>query len=224
MKIGEAEEVLFAEWRLSWPDSKREQFVTDGVVDKDAYMASSPRLLFVLKEVNDPGGGGWDLREFLRNRGCDYTSTWANISRWIEGIRRLPQDIPWQELEEIDPKRRQRAFHSIAAVNLKKSPGGGSTDWKELWAAVNVDGPFLKRQLALYGADVVICCGTGECVQNLFGLHGEFTQRGVWCAGFGKGVLVSYLHPEARTWDCLKHYGLMDALRSKLPPPAAGKG
>ena len=221
MKIGEAEEALFAEWRSSWPESRQEQFVRDGVVDEEAYLASSPRLLFVLKEVNDPDGGGWDLREFLRNRGCDQMSTWRNISRWIEGIRRLPQDIPWQELEEIDPKRRQRALHSIAAVNLKKSPGGGSTDMGAFWAAVNGDGPFLKKQLALYGADIVICCGTGDYVGKLFDLHGECTQRGIWCAEFGQGVLVSYLHPEARTWDCLKHYSLMDALRAKYSGPAA---
>ena len=221
MKIGEAEEALFAEWRSSWPESRQEQFVRDGIVDEEAYLASSPRVLFVLKEVNDPGGGGWDLREFLRNRGSDYRFTWLNISRWVEGIRRLPQDIPWQELEEIDPERRQRALHSIAAVNLKKFPGGGSTDWTALWTAVNADGAFLKRQLTLYGADIVICCGTGDYVGKLFDLHGECTPRGIWCAEFGQGVLVSYLRPEARTWDCLKHYGLMDALRARYSGPAA---
>jgi hypothetical protein len=124
-------------------------------------------------------------------------------------------------LEEINPTRKQRALHSIAAVNLKKSPGGGSTDPSALWTAVTADKLFLKRQLTLYGADIVICCGTGDCVRWLFELDGEYTQGGIWCAEFGHGVLVSYVHPAARIGNYLMHQRLMDALRTKYPPAAA---
>ena len=53
-------------------------------------MASSPSIVFILKEVNDPDGGGWDLRQFLRNNG-DRPQTWNNVARWVHGIRNRGQ-------------------------------------------------------------------------------------------------------------------------------------
>ena len=88
MSIRDSEEELFAEWR-----AKRPGFVSDGVVHEDTYLQSSRKLLFVLKEVNSPGVGDWDLRDFLK-RG-DRPQTWDNVTRWVEGIRRLTEDIPW---------------------------------------------------------------------------------------------------------------------------------
>ena len=58
MGIRERENELFARWA-----DRRPGLVMDGVVDETAYLASSPKILFLLKEVNDQNGGGWDLRE-----------------------------------------------------------------------------------------------------------------------------------------------------------------
>ena len=55
-RISEEEDKLFE----AWP-SRQESFVRDGLVDADEYARSRVKLLFVLKEVNDLDGGGWDL-------------------------------------------------------------------------------------------------------------------------------------------------------------------
>jgi len=39
--------------------------------------------------------------------GC-RDQTWNNITRWVEGIRRLPQEIPWHELANVNEERRCR--------------------------------------------------------------------------------------------------------------------
>ena len=76
MEIRDKEFELFSQWA-----NGREDFVPDGVVSEQDYIASQLKLCFILKEVNDKGGGGWDLREFIKEGSCGYT--WNNITRWV---------------------------------------------------------------------------------------------------------------------------------------------
>ncbi|WGC86175.1 hypothetical protein [Aeromonas caviae] len=75
----------------------------------------------MLKEVNDPDGGGWDLREFIADGA--RSQTWNNVARWVDGIRNIERDIPWKEFDDINEEDRQSSLKSICAMNLKKSPG-----------------------------------------------------------------------------------------------------
>jgi hypothetical protein len=211
MSIFKAEEELFAEWRACRPD-----FVADGVANEEAYLESSRKLLFVLKEVNSPGDGGWDLRDLLRTP--DRYQTWNNITRWVEGIRRLPQDAPWHEFIEVDEERRRQALISIAAVNLKKSPGGHTTDAAELAKIAEEDKIFLNKQFLLYDADFIICCGTSDVFHWLVSIcenpDWKVTSRGIMFHEYKPGkFVISYSHPEARCAPSLLYYGLIDAVR-----------
>ncbi len=218
MNIRALEEDLFTEWRRHRPN-----FVADGVADEVAYLESSPRLLFVLKEVNDPDGGGWDLRHFMLEGG--RAQTWDNVTRWIEGIRQPPDDVPWKAFENMTEERRRQDLRSIAAMNLKKSPGGHTTELVALANAAAADRAFLNRQFSLYEPDLVICCGTdtNNTLHRLVDLGGDpqwkTTRRGIWYHEFQQcKFVVSFAHPEARVANCLLYYGLIDALREILQP------
>lgn len=211
MSIRYQEEKLFSAW-----SSGRSDFVTDGVVDEHLYLESDMKLLFVLKEVNDLGGGGWDLREFVRAGG--RAQTWNNITRWVEGIRNLPHDLTWESLEFIGEARRKAVLPSIAAINLKKYPGGHTTDIAQLAEDSDKDRDFINRQIALYDPDFLICCGTSDLFHSLV----EFPQpptwkrtaRGVWYhEPLEKKYVVAYSHPEARCASNLLYYSLVDAIR-----------
>jgi len=211
MSIQSREDELFAEWSRSRPD-----FVKDGVVDEQAYLSSSPKLLLVLKEVNDPGGGGWDLREVLRE--AVRKPTWDNVTRWIEGLQALPEHIDWENLNEIEQKRRRKALRSIVAVNLKKSPGGHTSDPVAVEEAAKKDKAFFNRQFQLYKPDFVICCGTSDLFHKivLFPTEPDWcrTKRGVWFHEYEKGRrVIAFSHPGARCAPYLLHYGLIDAVR-----------
>jgi hypothetical protein len=217
MGIHESEEELFAKWKQNRP-----RFVKDGAVDADAYRTSSPKLLFVLKEVNDPDGGDWDLRQFLRDGG--RPRTWNNATRWVEGVRCLHQDdISWEKLKEIDKERRRHALRSIVVINLKKSPGGRTSVPDDLEKIAAEDEIFLKKQFSLYEPDIVICCGTNE----IFYRHvlvldhppeWKSTHRGIEFHEFKpRKFVVSFSHPEARIAGNLLYYGLIDALREIIP-------
>lgn len=213
MSIYAQENNLFAEWRRS-----RSDIVLDGVVDEDLYLQSDPKLLFIMKEVNDPDGGGWDLREFLRNGG--RAQSWNNITRWVEGIRNLPDDIDWHDLETIDNHRRMLALNTIAAMNLRKLPGGHTSNYDQIRADAIQDREMINRQFQLYPADFVICCGNNTCdlLHEIIRFPSEpdwrLTRRGTWHhkAEPGKFV-IQYSHPAARCAYSLLHYGIVDAIR-----------
>ena len=214
-RIAEKEDRLFAAWA-----SRHKLLVRDGTVDADEYARSPVKLLFVLKEVNDPGGGGWDLRQFLRDGGRG--STWNTVTRWVEGIQRLPCIVPWSELSTVDNDRRKRVLRKIAVVNLKKEPGGGTADHDGLRAAAQRDRKFISAQLSLYAPDYVICCGTlvadlliGSEAIGVYPLNNDewtSTRRGVWYRNVDGTPHIAYHHPQARLPGNLLHYGLIDAV------------
>ena len=211
--LEEQENAIFKPWRERRPD-----LVADGVVEETRWLQSRPRLLFLMKEVNDKGGGGWDSREFLL--GGARARTWDVVTRWVKGIRALPDILPWKPLSLIGVDDRREELSTIAHVNLKKSPGGNVTNNEELARASTEDAMFVSKQLALYPADLVICCGS-----VVADLHDDLRPSEFFSSDWGKstrgvsyrqinrgGMLISYSHPEARIDKNLLHYGLIDAV------------
>lgn len=220
LSMREQEDELFARWRLDRPG-----LITDGVVDEVAYLASSRRILFVLKEVNSAEAQAWDLRGFLYGGG--HAASWDTITRWVEGIRALPADLTWpvvnQPKQTADQRasRRIAALRSIAVINLKKTPGSHTTDVKRLYTEAWQDQVFIRRQVQLYRPDLIICCGVGDLFRDLALFDNQppksQTSRGVSYYSLGSDrYVIDYLHPEARCASNLLYYGLIDALRELL--------
>lgn len=211
MNISLQEIALFEEWQGS-----REDFVFDGVVSEADYLNSKIKLCFVLKEVNDEHGGGWDLREFIRNEGA-RPQTWDNITRWVQCIESLSEDVRWDSLANVTAEKRIRFLSTVCAMNLKKSPGSHTTERTSFEAAVSEDKTFIKKQYAIYNPDITICCGTGWNFRWALDLNdGEVfeTTRGIqWFINGQNKPVVIYAHPAARVQDALLVYGLVDAVR-----------
>jgi len=155
MSISDLEEQLFSQWQVS-----RERFVRDGVVSEKDYLESNPKIAFILKEVNDPDGGGWDLREFIAEGA--RPQTWDNIARWVHGIRNRRSIPNWSFYSQITNEFRIEILRSICAINLKKSPWTHTTDHASLKAVANEDGVYIQRQYEIYNPDLTICGGTGD--------------------------------------------------------------
>ncbi|HNX36703.1 MAG TPA: hypothetical protein PKM57_18935 [Kiritimatiellia bacterium] len=212
--IQDQEKTLFAQWSRK---GRIGNFAKDGVVCERLYKASVTKLLFVLKETNNTKPA-FDLREFLSQGG--HEPTWGNVARWIIGLRNLQTDIVWKDIEVLTPEQRTQAYSSVAAMNMKKLPGGHTTDAKLFRKTVAHDKDFIRRQIDLYDADLVILCGSVvaqgfELVYdpNIAG-RWQTTSRGIPFIEFRPSKFaVSYTHPEARVQNCLLFYGLIDAVR-----------
>lgn len=102
-------------------------------------------------------------------------------------------------------------------VNLKKIPGGHTSDGKTICDATLDNGEIIKKQLALYDADFIICCGTESAFVNVcykgIELKSKMINRGVRFFQDGKTVVISFAHPEARVRDAYLYYALLDVVR-----------
>jgi hypothetical protein len=213
MSIREEEEALFEEWANGNP-----VFVRDGVVDEGSYRDAPLKILLLLKEVNDPDGGGWDLRQFLGEEG-GRSQTWSTVTRWLQGIRSTNPTLCWSDFVKVTSEVRKRELKSIAAMNLKKTPGGHTSQINRFWETVIRDAQNVKKQFELYDADVVICCGSS--VTSAFksfiqpGSNWRSTTRGVEFLEYKPSQhVIAFSHPEARVAENLLFYGLVDAVRA----------
>lgn len=210
MSIYELEEQLFEQWQKN-----RKGFVRDGVVSESDYLSSNPKIAFILKEVNDPDGGNWDLRKYVSEGG--RSQTWNNVARWVHGIQNLNSIPDWSFYSDITNEFRVEVLKSICVMNLKKSPGTHTTDQATLNTVANEDKDNIKHQYAIYDADLTICGGTGGLFKSVVG-HESFdwksTKRGVWWyERDANKYVVSFAHPEARVQPALLVYGLLDAIQ-----------
>ncbi len=222
MSIYNEEEKLFREW-----PKEQNNFNKDGIVNEKYYLNSSPKILFLLKEVNSKEGG-FDLREFLRDGG--RPQTWDNIARWVYGIRNSHREIEWKEVEKIKTKvDRQEQLKSICVINLKKSSGGHTSDNSEVRKYAKEYKKYLDRQLTIYNAkpemkpNFIIACGS--VTSSIFNTEIEFfkeriwksTKRGVRYYEYDSGCyFIKYAHPAARIQDDFLYYGLIDAIQELI--------
>lgn len=185
-----------------WP---QEGFNKDGLVDPETFHKAPVKILLLLKEVNTHVQPDGDLRGFLA-RGAQVDDrippTWRTLTRWIEAIQ--TRSMP--DLSPVTPDRARKALRQVCAVNLKKTPGGSSSDDGAVLAAARTHRVALKGQLDLYRPNYTLCCGpvVGRAVNqwNLIPLvdpqpfpaaNGVVRRRTVH-----HGTLIELFHPAAR--------------------------
>ena len=219
MGIRENEFKLFNELQQKNPD---EVIIPDGMVDECSFRASNPKILFLLKEINYPKAPkGWDLRDFLEQEGRKLT--WANVARWVLGIRNLNKNMDWETVKMQAEAERTSLLLTIVAMNLKKTPGGTATVYRDMhtWARDNV--AELKTQFSFYDPDLIICCGrsTSYVAQDIGLIEpGEKVQasNGVWYMRLPQGpIWITHYHPQARMSHQLMYDKLIAAVREVLP-------
>lgn len=154
MSIRDAENEIFEQWKARYG----KKIVPDGMVCEQAYKASKIKLMLILKEVNDEGAGGWDLRDFLNDGG--RPATWNSVAAWLKGITSPPDKWSYEESSRTATPQRPELLRSIVCMNLKKYGGGSSTNKKELRTVAKANGDLLNKQFEIYSdLDYVICGG-----------------------------------------------------------------
>ncbi|MBC7000700.1 hypothetical protein [Cytophaga sp. FL35] len=210
---------LFNVWREITPNLSE-----DGLIDPVEYVKSDIKILFLLKEVNSDKG--FNLKQFVNDGG--RTQTWDNVSRWTHGILNWQNDFSW--LDDIEPikniAKRKELLKYVSVMNIKKTPGGHTTNIKKLIQDSTLGKSFLERQFRLYfdnadlRPDFIIACGgtTSRLFRSIVPIikidKWSVTKRGVLYYEYEKGkYFIEYAHPEARVADNLLYYGLVDAVR-----------
>lgn len=187
-----ATEELWNDWRgvLRRDGVPEGDLCLDGPALTESYFSASPRLLFILREPNDCRGE--ELLALLRTEAT--WRAWRNVARWAAGIRLGFPPFPEVQRQSIQ----NEALRTIAAINIKKSSGGSSSNLDTIRDYAKMT-DLQRRQLSLLKPEVVIACGTTDDLNAIIELKpsGNAEYRGVLNGGHSFRV-IRWSHPSAR--------------------------
>ena len=199
--------------------SPNEHLVPCGVVNQEAYGSSSPKLVCVLREPNDPEQTpGWTIVRFLQKqvegglRGQSIYPMWKVVGIWSYAIRNgFPRygDINTVQISA-------EGLKYIGMTNLKKSGGGGTANYRAIREYAKKTTELWKSELEIMDPDIILCCGTFWIVTELLGLGIGQTAAGlpysVWERDSGDSLLLSIYHPASRFRKAMLYAFLKEAL------------
>ena len=169
MTIEAEEAALFSRWNERKRQNGELKIIRDGAMKPRIFekvkAEGKTKIVFALKEANDPDGQDWSLSDVVYEH--DRWMTWDNLARWTLALSNLEDPPVWSDAQPMDVVRRRLSLETVAAVNLKKCAGGDSSIRSEILKAAKVDADLLLEQFNLYQADIIVCCG-----ESVFdGLH-----------------------------------------------------
>jgi hypothetical protein len=195
------EDLIFEEYKALHPGFP---ILPDGAADPVAYLdPGNFRILFVLKEGNDPDGNwtarGEEIRDYA-NYGGGY-KTWANLACWSATIRNIDFDL----VDRSNREWRGSQLRWSAFVNLKKMPGGSRSDDSEVERFALEHAVLLRRQLSLYKPHLTLACGrnTFATLEKIFsGRRDHPKEHEKVIHGFyffndaHLGTVIDFYHPQ----------------------------
>ena len=214
---------LFDEWQQDTGMSiELKTFSPDGIVNPDIWFneANKTRILFILKETNN-----WcNICDYVCKKKKDghhiKWQTWYNLTRWTYLLRHIHDqtfDEMWKRVKDVDESKRIYNMERVALVNIKKEPGGRSTNTDELIEAFKrYNQPYLLREIALFGhLDYIVCCGKGvaHCLSICYdGL--DWKNKHTIAQKPDGTIVIDFVHPQSRE----KKIDLFKRLYDRISP------
>lgn len=177
--------------------------IEDGIICQNKFgkhPKSKLKILWILKESNDPDGGGWSLIDFLATR-TDQPGGLFHYKRWastfglvIEASYGLLNGfIKYDEIEK-DLKRAAEILDYVAVINIKKVPGGSRSSLAEIANGINPQ--VILNQINEINPDIVIGGNTLWILakNNLFLDESELSNES-WGLFKGGKIWVDAYHP-----------------------------
>jgi hypothetical protein len=131
--------------------------------------------------------------------GVGQAATWNNLARWTAHVL---DNATYRDVADMSKQDRVRLQRRIAAVNLKKIPGGSTSNMDEIERFALADAPFIREQISIYKPHLTVACGTFQIAERVFGLSPEerlkWGERHFHRQHPDLGVLTSFWHPQSR--------------------------
>lgn len=156
--------------------------------------------MFLLKEVNDEEQiENWSLVEHIQQqiKERNFFRTWTRAGEWIFGFT---QGFPYyQGLYKGDRQANiAKGLSYIAATNLKKSGGAGSSNYDVIKKHALDEKDLWTKEIEIVKPDVVICGGTFHIVRDILGFDCKTCGSG---ASIGQALGTKFIdlyHPMYR--------------------------
>jgi hypothetical protein len=146
--------------------------ISDGIINIEKYINSKYKILWVLKESNDlvdGKGGGWSLTTAISALTSWYDQkqtggiTFKRMIYASYGI--LNNFTLWKEMPSVTNDEVFDVIKCIAYINIKKIPGGVSSNESMISKAYQENQQLLLKQIKTYDPDIIIA---GNTLQHFF--------------------------------------------------------
>lgn len=148
--------------------------IYDGIADCTAYLSSSPRVAWILKEPYDsfddygkPADGGWSIPRdcFLKSQKWPVL-TWQRVIYIMYGLKHGQH---YAEMDYIrDNPEMGDVLKEIVWLNVSKMPAYSTSSYTFADAYHNYWRPILLKQIALYDPEVIVFGNTfSVCKQDI---------------------------------------------------------
>lgn len=218
---------MFDEWQAEY-QKRNERFIRDGIVDHESW--NDPKLkrrvLYVLKEVNDPQKEqDWTIRELLEK---DHVyPMWVQLAEWTQGLLGTTGDyVPDYANLTNHKDAAKEILWKIATLNLKKSPGGGSANMEIVRDYARKEHERILQEIMDIDPDIIVCCGTGEVFwDEIYKQNkgkrsdqvGEHRHCIIQLPPKDKPcLLIDFWHPANHWPKLLNYYGIVNIYRHAL--------
>lgn len=177
-----------------------------------------PRVMFLTKDQNDKDKNeeneeaGWDIRKETGRTnatGKEHIQIaslfYYNYMLWLYGLHHTKMEgyPPFNDIKDPDTIRPFFDQTPVVRMNVKKEVGGSSLSNNTLQDNLNKYKDFIVKQMALYDADIIVCCGGQSLLKNfvldnyLPDLHPYVMGNGEWIYWSEKKhkVVIDSYHP-----------------------------
>ncbi len=202
---------LFEEWINLDPIFKK-GFIRDGIVNEDIYSKSNLKLLFVLKEANDPNGKGFDYREFLsgnEEKGYVAYRYSVRIYEWAKGI--YEQFPSYRSISHTNSDQLE-VLKKVSFMNVSKIGGAGNTDYKNFDSLVDLQKDFIRREIDIIAPNIVISCvGKKEYWEKVYKeIQWETLDSNFQVFFKNNCAYIHFPHPSSRSRPEMFYYSLKE--------------
>lgn len=166
-------------------------------MNEERFASSKVKVLFLLKEVNDrEQKKDWSLVQLIHNQinKMKFLRIWHTVGIWSFALQ---NGFPAYQTLKLKHNVRD-GLYEIATTNLKKSGGGGTSDFHEIREHAQKNKELWVREIEIIQPDVVICGGTFDIIQDILGFETTTCDSG---AKIGKAVnttFIDFYHPMYR--------------------------
>lgn len=164
----------------------------DGVVDEETFLSSEIRTAFLLKDINGEETvivngkkttqqmtSDWEYMDWLYDQATNLSNslykTWPNACLWIEAL--FNPNATYQNCMNqygyFDSSRLRGNLRKISVINIKKTPGAGSSVYSEIEAFAkdkrNIE--LINKEVSIIAPQLVICGGTFHFAKMIFNVE-----------------------------------------------------
>ena len=136
---------------------------SDKELENKMWNEAPLRILFLTKDQNAGGYGAWDVR------GETGKLSYAFFRNLMYQLYGLVNTKPGYKADyNFTNKQAIELYNTfpIARINAKKEAGTSSVSNEVLKSYIERDSEFLKKQILNLDADIIVCCGYSEYIEE----------------------------------------------------------